>query len=69
VRQYIGFEDEDPKEIERIKETLAAQSEREHMISKSYYFHCISLPFTMINKLCNRSVPKYLIGLQLLEHL
>jgi hypothetical protein len=56
VRKYIGFEDEDPKEIERIKETLAAQSERELMISKSYFFYSITLLCTMINKPFNRSV-------------
>lgn len=29
VRQYIGFEDEDSAEIQRVKSTIAAQQERE----------------------------------------
>ena len=35
VRQYIGFEDEDKAEIQRVKSTIAAQQERE-MINSAH---------------------------------
>lgn len=62
MRDYIGFEDEDPKEIQRIKETLAAQSERELMTSKSILFLLdLTVPYT--NKSCEHTASNYLMFL------